>query len=258
MTEYVPLFSLRSPLQQLPGDQVKEQRPNSRGSQKSNGDATPVKLPRLSDKNANIITTSKGQGVYAEGMKKSFLNRSSLRRKSIEIVKAEMQPRKSLIISQRPRSRGLNDSKVGENPIVRPKTPITIKRKDSLKTPGEKIDQWIDMTDKRSKIYDNMMKQHQLENRIKLGDKSKDLGKSKRIKGKVINNQELNASNIIAKDIITLEEKLDQDINEILSDQNFYPLKEKVPESCCRPDLYLKEFDKMNQRRKKEKIKSYF
>jgi hypothetical protein len=62
MTEYVPVFKIRNPLSLMPDVHQNGSRKTSAVKNKKNQEATPTKLPKISD-NAPIITNSKGQEI---------------------------------------------------------------------------------------------------------------------------------------------------------------------------------------------------
>ena len=59
-----------------------------------------------------------------------------------------------------------------ESPNGRVQTPTKVGGKKSTKVPDQKVEAWLDMTDKRSKIYDDMMNHMKAENHAKIGPKA--------------------------------------------------------------------------------------
>jgi hypothetical protein len=54
----------------------------------------------------------------------------------------------------------------------RVQTPTNVGGKKSTKVPDQKVEAWLDMTDKRGKIYDDMMNHMKAENHAKIGPKA--------------------------------------------------------------------------------------
>ena len=288
MTEYVPMFQLRYPMTLLPSDitkPVEYSRPRSKDRKLTQ---SPKKLPRIS-KNDKSILTSKGQNIYAEKFKRDLiatnsrdnLNESnglvqnSAANKNLNITSysdklAEKQHPKSHETSfirknSQDNHTYLEQIQSGQQSQLKNLINASFNQKDQEKRPmtpasqgkppriaDTNIDHWLDLTSKREKIYNNMMKQH---NKIRTQYMSQNpLGQTSEskigvAKAEVETNFEL-SENLQTVSFPTPEEKLNQDVTEILDDIEFYVVNEKLTHSKLRPDLYLKEYEKFKSKRK--------
>ena len=266
MTGYSPLFSLRYPMELLPTNITEKKKVNN--SYIDEQLYTNTKLPRISQKKNSILTEinqKNGRKSVNNNNNKDDLsinnsinynNKSSHHSDSYYKRRSSNEPKqnKSILninngensIHSTPRSKKSTDFKNIYN-----ETKSTHKNKIKSGFSDNQINQWIDLTQNRAKIFDNMMNHHKLEKqRVIGGEKSTqiDIKNHQKSQNQQILNKRVSDKETLVSKMLTPSEQLEVDVKKALQDIERELLVEILPDNKKKKQLFNEEYVNMNSK----------